>query len=418
MNSTLSIRTLPLLTLLAIGSKNSFNTIVNMKRGLNSYMYRYYPIDITRESYYQYGSRIAIDSSNNIHIVLSGYSPASPNYAQIRYAKSIDRGSTWSNPFDITSGAYEQYDQSIAIDSSNNIHIVWSGQSSTTPNYHQIRYTKSTDRGNTWNIPVNITSEYYEQFNPSIAIDSFNNIHIVWNGYTPAYPWKLQIRYTKSIDGGNTWSTPTEITSEDYSQYVPTIGIDSSNTLHIVWEGYSPSSPNCTQIRYAKSIDGGNTWSIPTEITSENYSHFSPSMAIDSSNNIHIVWNGYSPASPNYTQVRYAKSIDRGSTWSNPTEITSDDYGQYGPTIGIDSSNNIHIVWNGCSPASPNYAQIRYAKSIDRGNTWNIPVNITSEYYAQYNPSIAIDSSNNIHIVWYGNSPAGPNYIQIRYAKL
>jgi len=397
---------------------SSYNVL--MKGQINSYMYMYMffrcPIDITNGNYSQYNPAIAIDSSNNTHIVWEGYSSTSPSCTQIRYAKSTDRGNTWSNPVNITSGAYEQYTPSIAIDSSNNIHIVWSGESSTTPTYHQIRYTKSTDGGNTWNIPVNITSEYYEQFDPSIAIDSFNNIHIVWVGYTPDSPWRRQVRYAKSI-GGNTWSSPIDITSEDYSQYVPTIGIDSSNNIHIVWEGYSSASPSCTQIRYAKSTDRGNTWSSPIDITSEDYSHFNPLMDIDSSNNIHIVWYGCSPASPNYTQIRYAKSIGGGNTWSIPADITSEDYSQYDPTIGIDSSNNIRIVWYGYSSASPNYTQIRYAKSIGGGNTWSSPIDITSEDYSQYDPTIGIDSSNNIHIVWGGNSPASPNYCQIRYCR-
>ena len=304
MNSTLSIRTLPLLTSLAIDSKNSFITIVNMKRGLNSYMYRYYPIDITSGNYTQFIPAL-INSSNRMHIVWYGQSPASPSPFQIRYVKSIDGGNTWSNPIDITSGSYDQYDPAIAIDSFNNIHIVWSGECSSSSNYYQIRYSKSTD-GNTWSNPVNITSENYHQNCPKIAIDNSNNIHLVWQGINLTNPTGYQIRYVKSTDGGNTWSNPVNITSENYNQYDPAIAIDSFNNIHIVWDGGYSSNPNY-QIRYSKSTDGGNTWSNPVNITSENYNQYSPVITINTPNNIHIVWYGWTSLSPDYAQIRYAR---------------------------------------------------------------------------------------------------------------
>jgi len=394
-----------------------------IKIRMNSYMYfytnLYRPINITSGSLDQLDPIIAIDSSNNLHIVWRGRTSAFPNHYQIRYAKSTDGGNTWSSPINITNGSYNQLDQKIAIDSSNNLHIVWRGESSTSPNYTQIRYAKSTDGGNTWSSPVNITSESYNQLDPKIAIDSSNNLHIVWGGPSSESPNYSQIRYAKSTDGGNTWSSPVNITTESYSHYEPIIAIDSSNNLHIVWEELTSEYPNHYQIRYAKSTDGGNTWSSPVNITNESLDQYDPIIAIDSSNNLHIVWIGPSSASPNYYyfQIRYAKSTDGGNTWSSPIDITNESYSQYAPIIAIDSSNNLHIVWGGRSSESPNYSQIRYAKSTDGGNTWSSPVNISNDNNDQYKRVLAIDSSNNLHIVWIGASSASPDYTQIRYAK-
>jgi hypothetical protein len=392
---------------------------------MNSYMYfytiLYRPINIiniTSESYNQTYPRIAIDSSNNLHIVWHGSSSASPFFYQIRYAKSTDRGNTWSSPINITSESYDQVHPITAIDSSNNLHIVWFGPTSAFPYYVQIRYAKSTDGGNTWSSPINITSGNYNQICPIIAIDSSNNLHIVWYGTSSASPHIYQIRYAKSTDGGNTWSSPINITSGSYDQIYPIIAIDSFNNLHIVWFGYSSAFPNYYQIRYAKSTDRGNTWSSPINITSGSYDQIYPRIAIDSSNNLHIVWHGFSSAFPNIRQIRYAKSTDGGNSWSSPVNITSESYDQIYPRIAIDSSNNLHIVWYGTSSASPYIRQIRYAKSTDRGNTWNSPINITSESYDQVYPIIAIDSSNNSHIVWHGRSSASRIYSQIRYVKV
>jgi len=393
---------------------SSYNVL--MKGQVNSYMYMFFhcPIDITNGNYDNYFPSIAVKNPSTIYLVFYGNSPANPSYYQIRFTKSTDGGNTWSSPIDITNGDYTQVEPAIAIDSSGNIHVVWSGESSLAGyTYYQLRYAKSTDGGITWSNPIDITSGLYQQEYPKIAIDSANNIYVVWDGTSATYTY-YQIRYAKSTDGGNTWSSPIDITNTSYNQYKPAIAIDNSDNIHILWRG---TSDTYYQIRYIKSTDKGNTWSSPIDITSGNYLQLYPAIVIDKAGNIHVVWDGRSPLSPTYYQIRYAKSIDNGNTWSSPIDITSGNYYQYYPAIATDSFNNIHIVWEGESSLSPNYYQIRYAKSTDGGNTWSNPINISNENYHQELSKIAIDSANNIHILWDGESSQSPNYYQIRYCR-
>ena len=80
--------------------------------------------------------------------------------------------------------------------------------------------------------------------------------------------------------------------------------------------------------------------------------------------------------------IFYAYSIDQGVTWieeqvSNPPE----EYSQYYPSIAVDSQDNIHIVWEGQGWGYEYYAyNILYREKTSQG--WQPTIMITDiEYY-------------------------------------
>jgi len=404
----------------SIGKKLYYNGLLT--KIMNGYLSRrgimIQVINITNDNYDHYRPVIAIDSSGNIHIVWYGDISSSISIYQIRYIKSTDGGNTWTNPINITNESYSQFYPAIAIDSYNNIYVVWEGSSVASPTLHQVRFSKSTDGGNTWSNPIDITSGSYPNGSPSLAIDSSNNIHLAFIGESSISPSNFQIRYCKSLDGGNTWSNPVNITNENYDQSEPAIAIDKLGNLHIVWDGENPTNPNYNQIRYSKSTDSGTTWSSPLNITNDsNYVQHEPRIAIDSSNIIYVIWSGECSESPDNFQLRYSKSTDWGNTWNNPAIIINEDNDHGEPSIAIDNSNTIHLVWEGINPANPTGYQIRYSKSTDGCNTWSTPINIPNNRQPQEYPKIAISSNGFKNIVWDGYlSPT--TYRQIRFTKI
>jgi len=117
------------------------------------------------------------------------------------------------------------------------------------------------------------------------------------------------------------------------------------------------------------------------------------------------------------TQIWYAKYTD---SWSVPLRISTysgmESYNQARPSIAVGSSNSVHVVWYGMATGYTTAEQIWYAKYTD---SWAILVRISTytgmENYAQVYPSIAIDSSNSVHVVWAGRATGYTDYDKVWY---
>jgi len=103
-----------------------------------------------------------------------------------------------------------------------------------------VRYSSSTDSGNSWSAPVNIGKGY----TPKIASEG-QELRAIY--YTPMYPnEKGDIRYRRTTDGGASWVTEGIITDDARMPYYntdadPLVGVPSleSGSMVAAWRGYS-----------------------------------------------------------------------------------------------------------------------------------------------------------------------------------
>jgi len=263
----------------------------------------------------------------------------------------------------------------------------------------QIYHAYSSDGGETWTEEA-LTSGIYAQVEPSIAIDSEDNLHVVWTGQHSGSTSCLQVRYRK-YDGS--WGSISNLTSESYQRHqrYPAIAIDSNDNLHIVWHGKHSDSTTYDQIRYIKYT---TSWGSITNLTSASYDNYEPSIAIDGNNYVHVVWKGDSTEYRKFT-----------TSWQDIVKLDDSELGGDCPCIAVDGNDYVHVVWYGYHSGSTSYSQIRYRKYTD---SWQTIENLTSGVYDQYEPSIAVDSNNYLHVVWYGETPENPlGYWQVRHIK-
>jgi hypothetical protein len=122
------------------------------------------------------------------------------NY-EIYFAKSTDGGNSFGKIVNISKNLGVSGRSSIST-YSNNVYVVWNDNS--TGNY-EIYFAKSTDVGNNFSDPINLSKNIdKESFRPYITA-SANNIYVVW---TAASDRNHAIFFTKSTDHGNTFSDP------------------------------------------------------------------------------------------------------------------------------------------------------------------------------------------------------------------
>lgn len=235
---------------------------------------------------------------------------------------------------------------------------------------------------------------YIEQSsNTSLARASNGDLYAVFNAYKAATGY-YSIRVAKSTDNGATWSEAELFSYASGSSFTPKIAIDSSDVIWIVWEGYgAASNPTKKNIHYIKGTWG--SWGSKVDITDSSYENYVPGIAIDDNDDVHLVWYGFdSTISTTYWQIRYVKILNDGTVGSIQNITTYTGQNSTDPAIAVDSAGDLHIAWYG---GSAGYI-IQYIKQT-AGVFGSIETAIGSNGAAQ--PAISIDSNDKPHIVAY-----------------
>jgi len=144
--------------------------------------------------------------------------------------------------------------------------------------------------------PINISNGLGESILPQIAV-SGNDVYVLWNDNATG---KFGIFLTKSTDGGTNFGTPVNISKNIGSSGSPQFAV-SGNNVYVVWQAQATGK---YQILFAKSTDGGATFTTPVNIsnTTDN-SNFKQMVLSD--NNIYVVWQD---GSKNQHEILFAKS--------------------------------------------------------------------------------------------------------------
>jgi len=264
-----------------------------------------------------------------------------PGNGEIYFKRSPDGGTTWNPAERLTWKSGYSRSPALAVESSDTVHLTWADE--TSGNY-EIYYRKTTDGGSTWSAAKRLTWTSDYSGSPAMAINSSNHIHIVWHESSTEFD--AQIYYRKSTDGGASWGAVKRLTWSSGLSLSPAIVIDSNETIHAVWDDDKTGN---SEIYYRRSSNGGATWSSAKRLTWTSEQSAYSSLAVDSKNTLHLIWRDYTPG--NY-EIYYKNSADGGVTWSPALRLTRTSGASMNPTMAIDSGDTIHIVWDDNTPGN------------------------------------------------------------------
>ncbi len=270
---------------------------------------------------------------------------------------------------------------SVAIDSQNNIHLVYQKGSPA-----KIYYTKFN--GISWSTSACISDPLlYTNNNARIALDASGNPRVVWwnVGPTGNYPG-YHIYYNEYT--GTVWIGPQQLTytfgNNGYSIY-PNITVDPSGLSHVVlerpqWDFY---------IYYMFGNGAKENWSVPQAISDPNKSANSPAIASDSAGNLHVTFK--EQALYQRAKIVYRKKTSSG--WQTTETVSQNQNWDAGyPDIGVDNFGNPHFDWLECG-------QVLYRRKSPTG--WQgIRTITTSSNPNAYSPDLVVDGAGRAHVLW------------------
>jgi hypothetical protein len=273
--------------------------------------------------------RIAVDSSNNIHII---WRDETPQGIGIWYAKLANDGSVIVPSHLAVSGAGGTGGSGLpelALNRNKETNIIWDEHPS---GYNQMDYTKLDSLGDTLIAKIRVSPENIYAYWPGIGTDSFANNHCAYR--TDSGGTSDRLTYSKLDKDGGFLVNNKVLTSGG----LPTLISDQNQNIHVIYS--DPTGPG-NRVEYLKLDNDGNILIGPNQVSPSQYSCTYCHMAIDSLQYLHVVWQADSSAD---VHIMYAKLDTMGNFIIPPMKIVYP-YQGIMPRIAVDRSNRLHVVW-------------------------------------------------------------------------
>ena len=330
-----------------------------------------------------------VHSGNNVYVV---WMDNSLGNWEIYFKRSIDDGDTFGNVVNLSNSVGFTSMPTISA-SGNNVYVVW--HDGVSGDYNEIFFVRSTDNGATFYNPVNLSNSAETSDNPQISA-SGNNVYITWQERISRSSdgGNSEIFFVKSTDGGSTFSSTVNVSntsSQSSSFQMKTFG----SNIYVVWR--DSTDPVTGLIYFAKSIDGGNTFSSPQNVDNSSEYSINPDLVV-SGNNVYVTWTTELAGKGN--QAYFAKSTDNGNTFSSPTNLSKNPTDTRSMQITA-SGNNVYVLMTDAGTPS----DIFLIKSTDSGNSFSTPINLSNTPSLDGNPRMVVSGSN-IYATWNNNSPS------------
>lgn len=326
-----------------------------------------------------YDPKIAVEGEH-IHLVWEDFRAGSQ---QIYYKRSLDQGRHWDPGKLVSVYDYSAMSPTIAV-WENNIHIAY--RRSWISDESDIFYTRSTDGGETFSDPILISNMITHYINPHISVFQ-DQVHICWSQYGK-FP-ELIVNYSHSMDNGENWSAPIPLSGPGLISIIPIVK-SQGPFIYIVWEEEDPVN---SQIMFIRSEDHGNIWTPPVSLLHTNMSDSHFDFEIEDENRLHLVYQDGIAGS--IAELYHLLSEDRGITWSPKGKISFDDYGMSDPFIDA-SKGILHVTWSGISYSE---VQINYIRSENGGEDWTEQLAISDSKASSGFVAVGADGKN-VFVAW------------------
>jgi Viral BACON domain len=382
------------------------------------------------------GPQAAVDPTNANHIVLV-YNDYTPNgqggISTAGYVTSTDGGAHWSAAqlvhglLKIDGGAYDgASDPGVVFDAAGNAYL-----------------TVTTFNQDDWSTGVFVAkmAASSSSFGALVKVAAFNDTHhvveyarlavnaagsslyLTFNALsaspqapnsTLASAWTSQLYFAASSDGGQTWSVPLGIGAGP-QDYWAMPAVDWNGAIFVFYSG----APG---LEIVQSSNGGQSWSSPRSLQSINmvgeqrglndvYINPGPAVAVDpGSQTLYVAYDG----------GKFILSKDDGATWSSPIDVLGSRFtSAFLASIGVDASTHAVSVggYSTANDAGQNSFGYYYAQSADGGNHFSSPALVSDNVSLPPAPafgsigraSSVASGGNFAHVFWTDTNGTGGN---------
>ncbi len=262
-------------------------------------------------------------------------------------------------------------------------------------------YTGSSDNGKTWNAPTPTllapAAKTVGNSTVSADLDLAGNIHTIWSARTPA-----GLFYSRWDARAQSWSDTVRISQAvrhriSFSQ----LTTDRKNRLHACWMDGEAQSNRYAEVIYSRSLDGGRTWSAPRRLSKDDNMHSAfpmPDFSGTARDTLGIAWRD-SVGAGNW-DIMLAYTHDGGATWSSPLLVHGGNGIQSDPSLIVDKNGIFHLAHHEYPQGGgPQTANVQYAYSNNHGVSWSVFKKISTANVRSHLVKAAYDFTSDV--IWF-----------------
>jgi PKD repeat protein len=216
--------------------------------------------------------------------------------------------------------------------------------------------------------------------------DSSGAVNAVWEE-------GQQIAFARSDDGGRAFSEPAFVAAPGTFDRATQMDIAcGDSTVHVAWTVFDP---NLYGIYYARSADGGSTFSEPIRISAVQAGGYAPQVASNGSDGVGVVWN---QEKNSVTSSIYRGSVDDGLSFLDERSISSP---QGCAAVGL-SETEVYVVWRDRIGE-----RLLLTRSDDGGNTFIPAALVDDSPDRDWCAEVIADPTGTVHLAGLNRGASG-----------
>lgn len=263
---------------------------------------------------------------------------------------------------------------------------------------------------------MNMQAAPAQQKQPLATGAAFDARHRLWVAWVEG----AHVVVAHSDDAGRTLSAPVPVNAMPEPVYTsaenrPKIATSpDGRAVYVSWS-MPLDAPYTGMVRFSRSLDGGATWSVPVTVHRDRQAitHRFDMMAVDPAGNIAIAWidkrdlvaakaagQAYEGAA-----VYYAVSRDGGASFEPERKVTDHTCECCRIAMAIDPAGRIEAVWRNVFPGQIRDHALAVLPIVASEQV--VPVRATfSNWYVEacpeHGPALAITPDGTRHLAWFG----------------
>jgi hypothetical protein len=306
------------------------------------------PINLSDNSGFSEHPQIAA-YNNNVYTI---WADDTSGNREVLFTRSEDNGMSFDKIKNLSNNTSDSFNQEIAV-FGDNVYVVWldQGEGAST----NILLRASADGGATFGRTVNISSNANQETFPKVAAYE-GSVYIAWN-MLPENPDEIDnsgLFFVRSLDAGNTFDNIIKLNREHAFGELQVAAFD--ETVYVVSGGLH--TLDVYSIFFTKSIDGGRSFSEPVTIDENNASFANPLNVEVGAYNEQFSYIAAQASLSGNEEILLLEMTGNNSTrvinLSNNPKISEC------PSIAM-AGDNVYVVWEDMTPGNH---EILYAKGI------------------------------------------------------